>query len=233
MPTRAVAFLAAFDAAAAVAGAQVTELRAEALAVFVALVANRAAFVAAVRVSRAIDVVIALAQAAIGKRVAAEIGGAIAGLQAGHAAVPDRLTARQTVDRAIGVAGALGARAIRTMQWRGTARQHAAHFGVDRCASACASAAARCHPAEGPTTRGLSAGGGGCAGCWLRARRAARARHIEVEAIVARWRARYQQCGGHQRRARRARASPRPEIQGAAHGWAVSCCASLMANPCG
>jgi hypothetical protein len=87
MTRAAIGFFAALDATAAVARAQVTEGRARAFLVFVALITDQAPFVAAVGTARTIAVDRARLQAAIGQCVAGEAGRTVLAGQARDTAV--------------------------------------------------------------------------------------------------------------------------------------------------
>lgn len=150
MLARAICVFATLHAAAAVAGAKVPDRRARALSIFVTFVANLTPFVAPVRASGTVDVFRASLQAAIGQRVASEAGLAIAGTDAGDAAVAGWLAARHAVRRAVGVHRALNTLALRAVRAgqafseRTTAAQaSAAASSIAGCAAALSGRAAR------------------------------------------------------------------------------------------
>jgi hypothetical protein len=90
----------------------------------------------------AVDIRPALLETAIGERIASETGVAVGGGDASDAAMTRGLAARETGSRAIRVAGALRAHAIRTMKLRGAGRDVAT---------------GRLLPAPAPEIRGASA----------------------------------------------------------------------------
>jgi hypothetical protein len=241
-------------AAAAVAGAHMTERRIQALFVFVALVTDAAQPVAAVGRARTIRVNVTLSQATIGERIAHETRLTIRSGGARHAAVTSRIAARQVVRLAVGVGGALYANITSAVQGRRACRKGSAATVRPRCA-ACACAGARycAAPAIGAaacahsTAAAATAARGNASrgdhaslrqrACHARrdrrarqARRASRGRNIELEARVAGLR--YQKNG--KKSVRSAEDTPgHVTATSYAQGAAVSSRASFTANPCG
>lgn len=128
MLVRAVRVLAALHTTTAVAGAQVSERRAGAFAILVALVADRAPFVAAMRRFGTGTLARASQEAAVREGVASKAGLTVCRRDTSHAAMAGEVAARQGVGNAIGVFGALDALLVGAMRTQRTLRQRAARL---------------------------------------------------------------------------------------------------------
>ena len=106
----------ALYAAAAIAGAEVSERRGRAFAIFVALVADVPSFVAAMRVAWAVFTFLTRLETTVRQGVAREVVVAVGSGDTRNAAVAIRIAARRRVGRAVDVTRALRARVVRAVQ---------------------------------------------------------------------------------------------------------------------
>ena len=187
MPAGTIRVLAAFDAAAAIACAQVTERRVGTLPIFVALVADRALFVAAVRIVGAVGFLVALGQAMPRQGVAGQALRTVSSYQAAHAAVALEIAALRGRGRAVCVGCALDTLFVDATQsswarlWTTTTDRSCTAAGLIR------SSALRHHAAGAryaAARAGCARGGEGSSLVGVAAA-ASRRRLIEVEARVA------------------------------------------------